>query len=50
MNLINRPQISLLKLKVPMATGACYLGADVADGLLDRNYGDNTQVFFSAKI
>jgi hypothetical protein len=37
-------------LQVPMATGASYLGADVANAQLARNYGDNTKAFFSGKI
>lgn len=36
-------EICLHQLKVPMATGACYLAAQ---NNIERNYGDNTTVFF----
>ena len=43
-------EISLLHLKVPMATGACYLGADVASAKITRNYSDNTSAFYHANV
>lgn len=43
-------EITLLKLKVPMATGACYLGADAAKLDYPKNYKDNTTVFFQGSV
>ena len=43
-------EISLLKLKVPMATGACYLGADVAKAQISKSYSDNTIVFHQGNV
>ena len=43
-------EISLLHLKVPMATGACYLGADVAKATIVKHYSDNTLTFYHGKI
>ena len=43
-------EISLLQLKVPMATGACYLGADVAKAAIVKSYADNTTTFYHGKI
>ena len=35
----------LLKLKVPMATGACYMAAKA--GLVTKKYSENTEVFYN---
>jgi N-acetylglucosamine kinase-like BadF-type ATPase len=35
----------LLKLKVPMATGACYLAAN---NEMSKNYNQNTEMFFKS--
>jgi N-acetylglucosamine kinase len=43
-------EISLLQLKVPMATGACYLGADVANAQITRNYSNNTTTFYQGPL
>jgi N-acetylglucosamine kinase len=43
-------EVSLLKLKVPMATGACYLGANLAKAKIAKVYSDNTITFFQGKI
>ncbi len=39
--------VALQRLKVPMATGACYLGADAAGIDFPKTYSDNTTIFFS---
>ncbi|TRY70954.1 hypothetical protein TCAL_09678 [Tigriopus californicus] len=44
------PAIQLLRLKVPAALGACYLGADKADVPLPKSYGDNTEMFHEAQF
>ena len=44
---LSAPQIKsfqLLSLRVPMATGACYLGAG---NQMQKKYQENTQVFYS---
>jgi hypothetical protein len=46
----NLNEVSLLQLKVPMATGACYLGADGAKAPIVKSYSDNTRVFYHGKI
>ncbi len=46
----NAPEIkgvTLLKLKAPMATGACYMAADNA---IAKNYDQNTEVFFKQAL
>lgn len=42
--------VTLHRLKVPMATGACYLGADAAGIHFPKTYSDNTTVFFSNNL
>lgn len=44
------PAIQLLRLKVPAALGACYLGADKAGISLPKNYVDNTEIFHQAQV
>ena len=49
-NAKNIQEISLVQLKVPMATGACYLGADAASGKMRKNYSDNTTTFYQGPL
>ena len=43
-------RIQLLRLKVPVAIGASYLGAERAGVDIKRSYGANTEVFYSGEL